>query len=64
MRAFARIFLAAGVGTTLQTDFLTVAGCDGVAFWRYRLGCADVGLDSDFFGHGKLRVRNGVNARF
>ena len=64
MGAFARVFLAAGVGTTLQADLLAVAGRDGIAFWRYRLGCADVGLDSDFFGHGRLRVRNGFNARF
>ena len=61
MRALSWIFLAARMGTTLQADLLTIAGRDGVAFWRHWLGGADVGLDSDFFGHGRLRVKNGRN---
>ena len=32
----------------------------GEAFWRYRLGGADIGFDSDFFGHGRLRLKNGL----
>jgi hypothetical protein len=57
VRALAGVLLAAGVRTALQADLLAVAGRDGVAFWGNWLGRADVGFDSDFFGHGKTPVR-------
>ena len=51
VRPLAGILLAAGVRTALQADFLAVAGRDGVALGRHWLGRADIGFDSDFFGH-------------
>ena len=58
-RPLAGVLLAAGVGTALQADLLTVAGGGGVALGWDGLGGADVGFDSDFLGHGELRVEIG-----
>jgi hypothetical protein len=41
-----------------------VAGGDGVALGWDWLGGADVGFDSDFLGHGGLRVEKWVNPLF
>ena len=54
---FARILFAASRSTALKADFLTVRRRCAVAFWWDRLRGADVGFDSDFFGHGELRVK-------
>ena len=58
-RPLTRVLLAAGVRTALQADLLAVAGGGGVALGWDGLGGADVGLDSDFLGHGELRVEIG-----
>jgi hypothetical protein len=57
VRALAWVLFAAGVRTALQADFLAAAGGDRVALWRDWLGGADVGFDSDFLGHGRLRLK-------
>ena len=59
-RTLAGVLFAAGRGTALQTDFLAMTCRSGVALRRYRLGGADVGFDSDFFGHEGLRLKNGL----
>jgi len=64
MGALARVLFAAGVRTALQADLLAAAGGDGVALGRDWLWGADVGFDSDFLGHGELRVKNGVARDF
>jgi len=62
--ALAWVLFAAGVRTALQADLLAAAGGDGVALGRDWLWGADVGFDSDFLGHGGLRVKNGVAPDF
>ena len=57
VRALAWVLFAAGVRTALQADLLAAAGRDGVALGRDWLGGADVGFDSDFLGHGGLRLK-------
>lgn len=59
MGALARVLFAAGVRSALQADLLAAAGRDGVALGRDWFWGADVGFDSDFLGHGRLRVKNG-----
>ena len=51
------VLFAAGVRTALQADLLAAAGRDGVALGRDWLWGADVGFDSDFLGHGELRLK-------
>ena len=54
--ALAGVLFAAGGGAALQADFLAVRRRGAVAFrWNW-LGGADVGFDSDSFGHEELRV--------
>ena len=59
MWALAGVLFAAGVRAALKAALLAVAGGNGVAVRGNRLGGADVGFDSDFFGHGRLRVKKG-----
>jgi uncharacterized protein (DUF58 family) len=60
----AGVLFAAGVGAALQAALLALASGDGVAFRANGLRGADVGFDSDFFGHEGLRVKNGWTADF
>ena len=55
-RTLTRIFLATCRGATLKADLLAMAGSRGETFGGNGLWGADVGFDSDFFGHGRLRV--------
>lgn len=59
MRALARVLFAAGVRAALKADLLAVTRFGRVTFGGNGLGGADVGFDSDFFGHGGLRFKNG-----
>ena len=55
-RTLAGVLFATGRCAALQADFLAVWRRCGVALWRDGLWGADVGFDSDFFGHEGLRV--------
>ena len=55
-RPLARVLFAAGRGAALKTDLLAATGGGGEAVRWNRLWGADVGFDSDFFGHEGLRV--------
>lgn len=57
VRALAGVLFAAGPGAALQADLLAAAGRAGHAGGGNGLGCADVGFDADFFGHGRLRIK-------
>ena len=62
--ALAWVLFAAGVRATLQAALLAVASGSGEAVRWHWLGCADVGFDSNFFRHERLRVEMGENPDF
>ena len=55
-RPLARVLFAAGRRAALQADLLAMWRRRAVTFWWDGLRGADVGFDSDFFGHEGLRV--------
>ena len=66
LRALAWVLFATGMGAALQAAFLAAAaGFCGVTIRWNGLRGADVGFDSDFFRHEKLRIKKrGLNAAF
>jgi hypothetical protein len=58
-RTLAWVLFAAGGCAALQADFLAVRRRNAVTLGRNRLGGADVGFDSDFFGHEGLQMKKG-----
>ena len=63
-RTLARVLFAAGGRAALKADLLAVWRRNAVALGRNRLGGADVGFDSDFFGHVGLQMNNRLTHDF
>jgi hypothetical protein len=63
-RTLARVLFAAGGCAALQADFLAMWRRSAVTLGRDGLGGADVGFDSDFFGHEGLQMKNGLTHDF
>lgn len=61
VRALAGVLFAAGPGAALEADFLAAASCAGHARGWNGFRGTNVGFDTDFFGHGRLRIRNWQN---
>ena len=55
-RTLAGVLFAPGGSAALKADLLAATRGGGVAVRWNGLWGADVGFDSDFFGHGRLRV--------
>ena len=63
-RTLARVLFAAGGCAALKADLLAVRRRSAVTLGRNRLGGADVGFDSDFFGHEGLQMKKGLTHDF
>ena len=63
-RTLAWVLFAAGGGAALKADLLAVWRRNAVTLGRDRLWGADVGFDSDFFGHEGLQMKNGLTHDF